>query len=212
MAEPIDLGVKTHHYIVSGDLTLNCPHCYTATGKPFGVLSIEGTEHEVAQCSVCTKVFSKLEGGVKALVEEACVKYGTENIAFKLNQVTLSQNQQSNNPSIAAGLTTHGTFQQYSSPMGVGISQPYQPLTTSSSSCIIPLQSEVKIDADTKLIFNEMKEYLRQLKDDHSLQYEIQRLMSKLEALANQNVQLMEKLATDPLIETRKLVSQFNLE
>lgn len=46
----------------------------------------------------------------------------------------------------------------------------------------------------------------------HSLGYTIQNLMEQVRGLALQNHQLMEQLATDPLINVRKAVAEFNLK
>lgn len=156
------LGQEQTHYYTQGDNQGRCPQCFkTNTVQGIGSLSVNGTDHDVQNCTSCNRIFTGANGGIQSLINEAQQQYNTQNVGFSGNH-TINVSSESSN-------------------------QPYYP-------------------PDNGYKFDQMNNNLL------ILQNQMSNLVCEIIRIANQNQELLTKLATDPLINIRKRVSDFNLE
>lgn len=183
----IGVGSTTHFY-AQGDET-RCPHCYKNTLIKIGILTLSNnTQQDTHRCTSCGKLSSVTGGGIQGLVTEAA-----NAIQGSAGFVSVS--------------TTSGT-------LATNIGQVSSPVSTygyaSSGSAF---QNDVSLDSNTKGKFDQMNSNLSNISGSMwTLVTEMQNLSKTVKDLAQQNKDLMEKLATDPLNGIRKAVSSFNLE
>lgn len=160
-----DLGVSKTVTLTSGDLLSRCPGCWGNSVSSIGTLSIDGNAREVTKCDSCNRIYSRTDGGIRSLVEEAQQTFQTPNVGFT--------------PTITTAGTQQGSW-------------------STSTITTQDYQSQHKLqNIDDKLqnlvnIVEELSQYIGQM--------------------ARQNTELMEKLATDPLVDIRKKVSKFDLK
>lgn len=238
----IKLGVDKQHYIADGDLKPRCPFCFqsysfssttTSDGASthFGQLNVNGTEHAVYKCNTCNRIFHQNQGGVASLVDEAKEKFGTNNVGFTQGA---SQSQAMKE---ALEKFQQGMFSGYqglpaacvafNQSTATGISQNqflngnWQDSTHSHNVSNIRATvqygpQEIKLPYDESQKLSRMSSSLQTLEQMPyimtDLRTAIYDLTLKIQKLTEQNVMLMEKLATDPLVNIRKRVSDFNLE
>lgn len=173
------LGQNQSHYYSQGDQLGRCPQCYGNSISSMGTLSVNGTSHDVQNCTNCNRLFTGANGGIQSLINEAQQQYNTQNVGF-ITQNQLFQNQ-------LGGYQTAG-----------GMGYQGQPQYTPS---------------DNSYKFDQMNSSLSSMISYLSiLQNQMSQLTAEILRIANQNQELMNKLATDPLINIRKRVSDFNLE
>lgn len=172
------LGVNKAHYLSQGDLATRCPGCSGNSTENIGVLTIDGSPRDVHKCKNCNKIYSREDGGIASLVDEAKEVFKTENVGFTANSGTVVN-------------TTNGSSYNYDAQMRSDVQQIRQSLDNikNNSSNWSSLQYK----------FDDMANAIRAL-------------ANTVESMANKNVELMNRLATDPLVNIRKRVSDFNLE
>ena len=189
ITQKVVFGANQSHYYSQNDEKGRCPSCYNNNTTKIGVLTIEGTPQDLCKCNSCNKLYSGPDGGIRSLVEEAMTVHKTQNVGF-----------------VATGTTT-GVIDMTSltgditSLNGVGPSNQGH------------LSAPIQLDYNVHSKFDSMNSHLSSINSNmYSLMTEIQNLNKTVASLAQQNKDMMEKLATDPLNGMRKAVNGFNLK
>lgn len=217
-----------------------CFHSYSFSSTPtsdgastqFGQLNVNGTEHTVYKCNTCNRIFHQNQGGVASLVDEAKEKFGTNNVGFtqgasqsqamkealeKLQQGMAAGYQGFPASGGIAGQSSGGLSQnQWLTGQWQQGTQGYPYTGTSTQATIQYGPQEIKLPYDESQKLSRMSSSLQTLEQMPyiltDLRTALHDLTMKIAKLTEQNVMLMEKLATDPLVNIRKRVSDFNLE
>lgn len=78
-----DLSViKVFH--TQSDKSLQCPHCYhhDEGHEHLGVMSVNGINRDLYNCSSCNQVFDGVPNSIKAYLDQAKGYVGTDNVSF----------------------------------------------------------------------------------------------------------------------------------
>ena len=182
ITQKVVFGSVQSHFYSQNDDKGRCPSCSGNNTTKIGVLTIEGTPQDVCKCNSCNKLYSGPDGGIRSLVEEAMTVHNTQNVGF-----------------VATGTTTGAIDNTF--------------LNGNGTSNQIQLNTPVQLDYNVHSKFDSMNSHLSAMNASlYSLMTEIQNLTRTVTNLAQQNKDLMEKLATDPLNGMRKAVNGFNLK
>ena len=181
MSTPTMLGGNTLHVYSQNDHKGRCPGCFGDNTMKVGVLTVDGTPRDVSKCNACNRLFSGVDGGIAALVDEAKEVFKSENIGF-VSHITSDHNgNSSSDPNLSNAINTLNNNVLNMN----GSNNSYDPNTSK---------------------FDQMNTNLSNMSSA------IYALTEQVRQMAQQNVELTKKLATDPLISIRKAVSEFNLK
>lgn len=77
------IDIDSQLYVSDQDLKGICPQCYGSDYiSSVGTLHIAGSPREVLRCDQCNRLFSKMQGGIRQLVEKVKEITGTEDVTF----------------------------------------------------------------------------------------------------------------------------------
>lgn len=190
----VNLGVNGNkHYYAVGDET-RCPQCFSNTKVKIGVITLSnGVQQDTHKCTSCNTITSTTDGGIKSLVHEASGGASGGSGGLQAGFVSSS--------SVVGGAinatVTNGAGYANSAGYGYASNGSHQlALDYNSTSKFDNINNNITLtNSNLMMLVNEFKILSNVVKD-----------------LAQQNKDLMEKLATDPLNGMRKAVNSFNLE
>lgn len=177
-----EIGHGTKITYTHGDENPMCPHCASTDSTIMGNVSTNGFEQNLRKCNQCNALYTKIEGGFYGVMKEAAA-------TGAVTGLTLTS-------SVSNGSNWIG---------GAG--------GTSGNSA----STYIDINPNNKLKIDEysMKQALDQSAINaniQSLKYTLENLITEVREIVRQNNSLQEKLATDPLINMREKINDFNLK
>lgn len=150
------------------DLNPHCSNCRSTNTKLVGVVTVGEKTQDAYHCSACSRLFTKIQGGVRQFVETIAEETGVS-----MSQVSFTSIE-------AAVQTTNKTF----------------PVPDLSYNNNATLENEAR---------NQTSE-LRELKSTMT------NILHELRRVVEQNHQLQEKMASDPLLGLRDKINKFEIK
>ena len=179
----------------SNNTAIQCPQCHNTNVTPNGTLTVNGAPHDAYKCSSCRNDFSAVNDGVAALINTI-----TNDPVFggQKPQVGFMGHGSAGG---SGGNLYGGSTIQYGTPQYGG-------------NQLSPLQVQIQNPApDYNYKFDNLSSSMYSVQTELSqLTLLMRGIVAELKQMAEQNRQLMEKMAADPLIHIRKQVAEFNLE